>query len=313
MGGAVFPAYIWPQVGIMAVLQKDLCQDCCIQCPDPKASHCWATPLLETPGPSQTRLAQSLVMSLLLFPEFWWTQGFVCALQESVSPVVRKFCNHIPLAFKVKFPGGSQSLCGIPRLGNLLWALELVQQCENFLVQLLSSLWAVCSVTLWWGLHAAAPNLAAARIPAPMACHCWPVPLQETLHYSKAGLAQSLVESLVSGAHMVLSEPSECLWRVQGFILNVILPLQPSCWGFSFSLGCGEYFFGGIHHSPVNGCLVVSCNFLEFSQEKVSACPSTLPSWEVMNKCFLRAIEFTQCIELGIKFNRLVNSFDPRQ
>ena len=26
---------------------------------------------------------------------------------------------------------GSQSLCQIPRLGNLLWALELWQQCEN--------------------------------------------------------------------------------------------------------------------------------------------------------------------------------------
>ena len=27
--------------------------------------------------------------------------------------------------FKVKLPGGSQSLCQIPRLGNLLWVLEL--------------------------------------------------------------------------------------------------------------------------------------------------------------------------------------------
>ena len=40
------------------------------------------------------------------------------------------------------------------------------------------------------------------------------------------------------------------------------------------------------------------------------ACPSTVPSWEAMNKCFLRAIEFIQCIEVEIKFNRLVNSFD---
>ena len=47
-------------------------------------------------------------------------------------PILWKFCNQIPLAFKVKFPGGSQSLCLIPRLGNLLWALELSQQCENF-------------------------------------------------------------------------------------------------------------------------------------------------------------------------------------
>ena len=47
-------------------------------------------------------------------------------------PVLQKFCKQIPLAFKVKFPGGSQSLCQISRLGNLLWALELLQQCENF-------------------------------------------------------------------------------------------------------------------------------------------------------------------------------------
>ena len=39
-----------------------------------------------------------------------------------------------------------------------------------------------------------------------------------------------------------LFEPSEHLWRVRGLILNVILPLQPSCWGFSFALGCGVSF-----------------------------------------------------------------------
>ena len=49
-----------------------------------------------------------------------------------ISPVPWKFCNQIPLAFKVKFHGGSQFLSQIPRLGNLLWALELLQQCEHF-------------------------------------------------------------------------------------------------------------------------------------------------------------------------------------
>ena len=39
--------------------------------------------------------------------------GFVCTLQESVSPVLWKFCNQIPLAFKVKFPGGSQSFVSL--------------------------------------------------------------------------------------------------------------------------------------------------------------------------------------------------------
>ena len=34
--------------------------------------------------------------------------------------------NQIPLAFKIKFPGGSQSLCQIPRLENLSWVLKLL-------------------------------------------------------------------------------------------------------------------------------------------------------------------------------------------
>ena len=89
-------------------------------------------PPLETPGYSQTSLAQSLLGLLLLSPGSCCAQSFVCALKESVSPVLWKFCNQIPLVFKVKFLGGSQSLCQIPRLGNLWWALELLQQCENF-------------------------------------------------------------------------------------------------------------------------------------------------------------------------------------
>ena len=83
------------------------------------------TSLLETPGHSQASLTWSLVRSLLLSPGSWCAQGFVCALQESFPPVLWKFCNQIPLAFKVKFTGGFQSLCWVPRLGNVLWILEL--------------------------------------------------------------------------------------------------------------------------------------------------------------------------------------------
>ena len=46
-----------------------------------------------------------------------------------------------------------------------------------------------------------------------------------------------------------LFEPFECLWKVRSLILNAILPLlAPSCWGLSFALGCGVFFFffGGI-------------------------------------------------------------------
>ena len=58
---------------------------------NPAAGHHQPTPLLETPGHSWASLGQSLVGSLLLSPGSWCTQGFVCALQESVSPVLCKF------------------------------------------------------------------------------------------------------------------------------------------------------------------------------------------------------------------------------
>ena len=68
------------------------------------------------------------------------------------------------------------------------------------------------------------------------------------------------VGSLGPGAHS-LFEPSEHLWQVWGLTLNMILPLLPSLWGFSFVLTCGVSFVGGILHSPVDGCSAVSCNF----------------------------------------------------
>ena len=58
-------------------------------------------------------------------------------------------------------------------------------------------------------------------------------------------------------------EPFKHLWQVWGLILNVILPLLLSCWGFSFAFGSGVSFsfFGVIQHSPVDGCSAASCNF----------------------------------------------------
>ena len=60
------------------------------------------------------------------------TRFCLCPPRVSVSPVLWKFSNQIPLTFKVRFPGDSQSLCQIPRLRSLLGGLELSQQCENF-------------------------------------------------------------------------------------------------------------------------------------------------------------------------------------
>ena len=57
--------------------------------PDPVAGHYRPTPPLEIPGHSRASLGQSLVGPPLLSPGC--SQSFVCALQESVSPVLCKF------------------------------------------------------------------------------------------------------------------------------------------------------------------------------------------------------------------------------
>ena len=77
----------------------------------------------------------------------------------------------------------------------------------------------------------------------PTAGHLQSRPLPETLGHSRASLGKSLVESLLlfSGSWCTqgLFDFSECLWQVWCLILNLILPLLPSCRGFSFVLGCG--------------------------------------------------------------------------
>ena len=148
-------------------------------------------PLPETPGHLQANLGQSLVGSQLLSPGSWYAQGFVCALQESVSLVLCKF----------------------------------------------------------WGLYGGV-------MPYPGLLHPEPLPLgQSPADCTSTGDTQTqfcLSLCGVSGSWCTQGsfEPSECLWWVWGLILNVILPLLLSCWGFSFVLAHGlsfsaaRYYFG---------------------------------------------------------------------
>ena len=115
------------------LLQKVPCTQCHTQCLWP----CSRLPLTQASARDSWTLtgkSGSLVGSLLLSPGSWCIQGFVCALQGSVSPVLFKYCNQIPLASKVKFPGDFQSLCQIPRLGNLLWVLDFLNSVRIYLV-----------------------------------------------------------------------------------------------------------------------------------------------------------------------------------
>ena len=107
----------WGQtmVVLMTSFKRTCARPVVFSVPDPAAGHCWLTPPLET---SWTFTGTSGSVSCDTdSPGSWCTQGFVCTLQESVSPVLWMFCNQIPLASKLKLPAGSQSLCWIPRLG----------------------------------------------------------------------------------------------------------------------------------------------------------------------------------------------------
>ena len=127
--------------------------------------------------------------SLLLSPGSWCTQSFVCALQESVSPVLCKFW---------------QLYCGVN--GNHL---------PRGLMQY--------------------PGL---LYPKPLPLRQSTADLYLCRRHSNTVLSQSLWGLWVLVAQG-LFEPSERLWQVWGLILNVTLPLLPSCWGFSFALRHG--------------------------------------------------------------------------
>ena len=75
----------------------------------------------------------------------WCTQGFVCALQESVSLVLWNLCNQIPFSSKVRFSGVSQSLCQIP-----VW--EPVVSPRTFLT-VQEFLWYNCSAVCGTSAH----------------------------------------------------------------------------------------------------------------------------------------------------------------
>ena len=226
MGGAVFPSccLTWCQtmLEVMKIMgisfKRSRACTATLSAPHATPGHHQLTPPLETPGPSWASLGQSLVESLLLSPGFWCTQGFFCAFQESVSPVLCKF---------------------------------------------------------WWIYGGVKGDLLQEGLcHTPVCCTQSPFPCRRPLlTHTSAGDTQILkgrsgsvfVES--PGMHKVLYESSEHFWWVWGLILNMTLPLLPSFWGFSFALGCGVYFFGGIQHSPVNACSAVSCNFGLLAEE----------------------------------------------
>ena len=96
----------------------------------------------------------------------------------------------------------------------------------------------------------ATPRTAAPRAPAPAAGHCWPVPTQETLKHSKAGLAQSLWGLLVHTGFVWALRTS-----LAGMVFDSKWDFAPPTilLGFLLCPWTWVSFFGGIQHSPVDG------------------------------------------------------------
>ena len=102
---------------------------------------------------------------------------------------------------------------------------------------------------------------AADRAPVPMTDH-----LCLCRRHSSTDLVQSLGWEGFSSAFPFISS-NHLLW-VWDLILDMIVLLLPSCWGFSFAIGCNISFInlfifllGFNILLSVNGCSAASCNF----------------------------------------------------
>ena len=224
MGVALFPpcCLAWDQtmVEVMKIrvtsFKKSHAYTPALSVPDPAAGHHWPTPSPETPGHSQESLGQSLVGSLLLSSGFWCTQGFVCTLQESVSPVLWKLCNQIPLSSKVKFSGVFSVPLPDSQFGNSAVGPRTFLTVQEFLWYNCSAVCGTSARQLYGGVNGDFLQEGLRhRLCDPGSCTQNPCPCSRPLltctstGESNTGLAQSLWGSLGSGAHrFCLSPPS---------------------------------------------------------------------------------------------------------
>ena len=105
--------------------------------------------------------------------------------------------------------------------------------------------------------HRLCDQVAAPSPPAPVAEHCWPIPLQQT--QTQVWLSLCSVSGSLCTQGFVWA-----LWASlagMGFDSECDSAPLPSCWRFSFAFGCGVSFFGGIQHPPVNSYSAASCSF----------------------------------------------------
>ena len=199
------------------------------------------------------------------------TQDFVCALKDSVSPVLWNFFNQIPLAFKVKFSGGSQSLCRIPRLGSLLWALEVLQHFDNFIGIIVLQFVGCLLGSSMAGLMVTSSKRTDAKChTSQVCCSQSPCPcIRPLLTRASSGDTQAVKGQSGSVSYGVPGSWStqSFVWALWAFLAGMQFDSKHNISPPAILLGlllCRwmlGIFFVGILHSSVVCCSVVSCNF----------------------------------------------------
>ena len=166
-------------------------------------------------------------------------------------------------------------LCWIPKLGILWWALELSQQCKNFFGIIVLQFVGCLPSGSVVGLTYCTSQVCCSQRPCPCS--------RPLLIHASAGDTQTLKgrSDLVSCG--VLG--SWCTWgfasALQVSLVGVgfdfrcdfasptifVLLLCPWAWGV---------FFGGVQHSPIDGCSAVTCNFGFLTEDESTSFYSTI-------------------------------------
>ena len=184
--------------------------------------HCWSMPPLKMPvcllwGHRFFLLGPVVHKVLLCLPRVCFSSSITKSHWPSKSDLLG-----------VLSPFSGSTRCG---LWKSVWALDLLQQYNNFFgiivlqfvghllggsaVELMTvsfkNTYAICCIS----------QVCCSQSTCPCSRPLWPVPLQETLKYSKAGLAQALLE---------VTAPSPVFWCTQGFVftLQVYLAIEIS-------------------------------------------------------------------------------------
>ena len=253
-------------------------QDCCSQCPwlhsRPLSTHA------STKGSGTcTGKSGSVLWSPCSFPESWCAHVFFVS-SKSLFPQSCACSVISPTDLQSQIPGNSQSIRWIPWLRKWLWFLGVFAAVWEFLWYNCSPVCELSAQQLYGGANGDLlqedwchmPNLLGVLQPEPLPP--WQGTADSCLHRRHSNTLRQVWVSCRSHCSfpwvLVCRRFCLCIRGISGGYevwLNMIVPFLPSCWGSSFALGCRVSLFGGIQHSPVDGCSAASWGFVVLTGE----------------------------------------------